>query len=91
VVGEFFFSSETPEHMRARPEMRFATREWLGDWQEQKRQRMSADQEQGVTPQLAQRHITLRRKMLKALADARAQILMGTDSPPMFNVPGDSL
>jgi imidazolonepropionase-like amidohydrolase len=90
-LWESFFASEGPETMRTRPEMQYATREWLGDWQAQKRQRMDADREQGVTPQLAQRYMTLRRKMLKALAEAGAKLLMGTDSPQMFNVPGFSL
>jgi imidazolonepropionase-like amidohydrolase len=90
-LWESFFSTEGPEVMRARPEMRFATREWLADWQAQKRQLIANNQEQGVTPALAQRYMMLRRKMLKALADAGAKLLMGTDSPQMFNVPGFSL
>ena len=36
-------------------------------------------------------HLALRREMLKALADAGAPMLMGTDSPQMFNVPGFAL
>jgi len=86
------FSLPIPaEEMQRRPEMRYATRGWLTQWANQKRQRIEADQRDGVTAELANRHISLRRRMLKSLADAGAGLLMGTDSPQMFNVPGFSL
>lgn len=86
------FSTPIPvEEMERRPEMRYATRTWLTQWANQKRQRIAADQRDGVTAELANRHISLRRRMLKALSDSGAKLLMGTDSPQMFNVPGFSL
>jgi imidazolonepropionase-like amidohydrolase len=86
------FSMPVPvEEMEHRPEMRYATRAWLTQWANQKRQRLAADQRDGITPELANRHISLRRRMLKSLADTGAKLLMGTDSPQMFNVPGFSL
>jgi hypothetical protein len=90
-LWESFFSSETPEAMAARPEMRYASAQWLTGWSNQKRNRMQQDQQQGVTPAHARRFLELRRTLLKALADSGAGILMGTDSPQMFNVPGFAL
>jgi cytosine/adenosine deaminase-related metal-dependent hydrolase len=86
------FSLPIPvEEMERRPEMQYATPTWRTQWANQKRQRLAADQNEGVTSELANRHISLRRRMLKALSDAGASLLMGTDSPQMFNVPGFSL
>ena len=86
------FSLPIPvEEMERRPEMQYATPTWRTQWANQKRQRLAADQGDGMTPDLANRHIALRRRMLKALSDSGAKILMGTDSPQMFNVPGFSL
>ena len=36
-------------------------------------------------------YLGLRKRILKALSDAGAGILMGTDSPQLFNVPGFAL
>lgn len=36
-------------------------------------------------------YLALRKRVLKALSDAGAKILMGTDSPQLFNVPGFAL
>ncbi len=52
---------------------------------------MQADAQNGVTPTDAAHLLSLRRKMLKFLADEGAPLLMGTDSPQMFNVPGFAL
>ncbi|HYC50253.1 MAG TPA: amidohydrolase family protein, partial [Gemmatimonadaceae bacterium] len=40
---------------------------------------------------LAARYIALRRQALKALADVGTPLLMGTDSPQLFMVPGFAL
>lgn len=36
-------------------------------------------------------YLALRKRVLKALSDAGAKVLMGTDSPQLFNVPGFAL
>jgi imidazolonepropionase-like amidohydrolase len=50
-----------------------------------------SDANTGITPELAARQLELRRRFLKTLADSGAPILMGTDSPQLFMVPGFSL
>jgi imidazolonepropionase-like amidohydrolase len=71
--------------------MRYAHPNQVNGWMNQKRNRGLADQNQQMTPERRERYLLLRRQMLKALADAGAPLLMGTDSPQMFNVPGFAL
>ena len=90
-LWESFGTSEPPEQSAQREEMKYAPRQWVTNWINQKKQRSQVDQNFGVTPDDARLQAQLRRKMLKLLADARAPLLMGTDSPQMFNVPGFAL
>jgi len=71
--------------------MKYAPKQWVTGWITQKRNASQANTQAGITPELAQQLLSHRRKLLKALADAHAPMLMGTDSPQMFNVPGFAL
>ena len=90
-LWESFFLPGSPEEWAKRDEMKYAPRQWVVNWTNQKKQRASMDAQNGLSPADAALHISLRRKMLKALADEGAPLLMGTDSPQMFNVPGFAL
>jgi hypothetical protein len=90
-LWESFFSPEAPEDMARRPEMKYAQPQWISGWSNQKRDRIQQDQRNGVSPEVSARYLSLRRTLLKALADSGARLLMGTDSPQMFNVPGFAL
>lgn len=91
-LWENFATTETAEQIvAAREEMRYASRQQVNGWMNQKRQRANFDQQVGVTATDAGLQAQLRRQMLKALADEGAPLLMGTDSPQMFNVPGFAL
>lgn len=90
-LWESFFQTGNPEEWAQREEMKYAPRQWVTNWINQKKQRISLDSQNGLSPADAALHISLRRKMLKALADEGAPLLMGTDSPQMFNVPGFAL
>jgi hypothetical protein len=79
------------DSIMALPEMRYATPQWRQGWRNQKAQRLGFDQQQGITAADRQKLTDFRRTLLKALADADAPLLMGTDSPQMFNVPGYAL
>ncbi len=57
----------------------------------QKRNARQNQQSAGITPELVRQFLSLRRDMLKALTDAGAPVLMGTDSPQLFMVPGYAL
>ena len=90
-LWESFFSAEPPEEMAKRPEMKYASPQAITAWSNQKRNRMQQDAQNNVTAADAQAYLAARRRILKALADAGAPLLMGTDSPQMFNVPGFAL
>ena len=90
-LWESFFGPEDPDVLARLPEMRYVSPLMVQGWVTQKRNRMTADAQNAVTPELATQYLTLRRRILKALADEGAPLLMGTDSPQMFNVPGFAL
>jgi imidazolonepropionase-like amidohydrolase len=69
--------------------MQYAPPQMVNGWIQQKRNRSRTDS--SVTAADVQRFLNARRQLLKALADVGAPLLMGTDSPQMFNVPGFAL
>jgi imidazolonepropionase-like amidohydrolase len=90
-LWENLFDTTSPDELARRPENRYAPRAWVTNWTNQKRNRIQQDAQQGMTPELARQFMTARRKLLKTLADVGAPLLMGTDSPQIFSVPGYSL
>lgn len=90
-LWENFYNDDTAEELAALPEMQYVSRQQVNAWVNQKRGRALADENQRMTPARRARYLALRKQMLKALADAGAPLLMGTDSPQMFNVPGFAL
>jgi imidazolonepropionase-like amidohydrolase len=90
-LWENLFDRTSPEELLQRPENRYVPRTLLSSWANAKRNRVRQDEQQGVTPELVMKFLTARRRMLKVLADVGAPLLMGTDSPQIFSVPGFSL
>ena len=92
LVWENLYSqAETPEQMAERDEMKYASRQARANYVAQKHDMIRQQRGAGITPEAAARYLTLRRQALKALADADAPLLMGTDSPQLFMVPGFAL
>ena len=92
LVWENLFSqAETPEEMGARAELKYAPRQQVAAYVNNKRNQVNQQRNNGITPEIAARYTALRRQALKALADAGAPLLMGTDSPQLFMVPGFAL
>lgn len=90
-LWESFYSAESPEEAAQRPEMRYASPQMVSGWMRQKRNMTESQQAQGVRTADIDRFLELRRLALRSLADSGALLLMGTDSPQMFNVPGFAL
>jgi imidazolonepropionase-like amidohydrolase len=90
-LWENLFDRTPVEELLQRPENRYAPRAWVNNWATQKRNRIQEDERQKVTPELAAQFMAARRRLLKTLADVGAPLLMGTDSPQIFSVPGFSL
>jgi imidazolonepropionase-like amidohydrolase len=91
VWQNLFSVAETPEQIAARDEMKYAPPAQVLTWIQQKRTRDGLNASQGLTPADLKRYMELRAQMLKAVVDADGLLLMGTDSPQLFMVPGFAL
>ena len=78
------YGTTNADEMLQQPEMRYVAPGTRDGW----RQRAGGGR---GDPEDVARYLTLRDQILKALSDAGAGILMGTDSPQLFNVPGFAL
>ena len=72
----------------AREEMRYVPKAMLAGW---KQARAGFRAEPDYDPARAARFIAIRGKLIKALHDEGAGLLLGSDAPQVFNVPGFSL
>jgi imidazolonepropionase-like amidohydrolase len=82
------FGSESTESLAARPEMRFVPKSMVDGWAAQRAAQAGGIAQMGEE---AKKIPALRDRMLKALADAGAKLLLGSDAPQVFSVPGFSL
>jgi imidazolonepropionase-like amidohydrolase len=71
-----------------RPEMRYMPRATVERWVEAKKSQLD---ERGFSPEIGARAIDIRRRIVLALHEAGAGLLLGSDAPQIFNVPGFSL
>lgn len=71
-----------------RPEMIYMPKATLRDWAAAKEEQLG---ENGFDADLASRAIALRRRIIVELHDAGAGLLLGSDAPQVFNVPGFAL
>lgn len=78
----------TAEELAARPEMAYVSPEQVRQWTESKRQTMNSP---FYSEEEATRLIEVRRALIKALHEAGAGLLLGSDAPQVFNVPGFSI
>lgn len=79
---------DDPARMAARPEMRYMSPATVTRWAEQKRGFLEHEL---YSPELAHRFVQVRRRLIKALNDAGAPLLLGSDAPQIFQVPGFSM
>jgi imidazolonepropionase-like amidohydrolase len=92
LVWENLYSqAETPEQMAQREELKYVSPQARANYVAQKRNMLQNQRDNGMTPELAAKYMDLRRGALKALIEADVPLLMGTDSPQLFMVPGFAL
>jgi imidazolonepropionase-like amidohydrolase len=84
---ENLLSTESVEALARRPEMRYVSAENLSQWAEAKN---SLLEETGSSRESADRMIEARRQLIKALHAGGAGLLLGSDAPQVYNVPGFS-
>ena len=75
------------EELNRRPEMRYVSPETRAEWASWKEGILA---ETGSTPESARRTIEMRRRLIRALHAAGAGLLLGSDAPQVYNVPGFS-
>ena len=85
---EHLVNDVTPADLGNRPEMRYMPEATVRQWQNAKVRQLG---ERGFSPEIGARAIEVRRQLIKALHDAGAGLLLGSDAPQIFNVPGFSL
>jgi len=74
--------------LRNRPEMRYMPDETVQRWVEAKEEQLN---ERGFNAEIGAHAIEIRREIILALHEAGAGLLLGSDAPQVFNVPGFSL
>lgn len=88
VLVEYRISAVPTAELQNREEMSYMPRDTVRQWAAARENTVS---ERGFTPEIAARAIELRRKLIRALHEAGAGLLLGSDAPQVFNVPGFSL
>ena len=78
----------TPEDMARLPEMKYMPPQTVAQWKAGKQDVIGDDNYVSAT---AAQAVRIRRQLITALARANAGLLLGSDSPQIFNVPGFAL
>jgi len=81
-------SEVTVAELTSRPEMRYMPEATVEQWA---RVKQSLENDRDFDAEDARQAIHLRRVIIKALHDAGAGLLLGSDAPQVFNVPGFSI
>lgn len=88
VLMENLMPDVSVEALQRRPEMRYVAPGTLPKWAETKNGLLK---ESGASPESARRVMQVRRKLIKALYAGKAGLLLGSDAPQTYNVPGFSV
>jgi imidazolonepropionase-like amidohydrolase len=88
VLVEQLIDATPVTELRNRPEMRYMPRETVDNWVRAKETQLA---DRDYDPDEAALAVELRRRLILALHRAGAGLLLGSDSPQIFNVPGFSL
>jgi len=88
VLMENLMPDVTVEVLQQRPEMRYVAPTTLSKWAGEK---SSLLRDAGASAESARRTMSMRRKLIKALHAGKAGLLLGSDAPQIYNVPGFSV
>lgn len=86
ILWEVLRGARDPATMIDRPENRYMAPMTITGWANQVNNLRS-----NASPEAARREVELRNRLLKAMSDEGVLILMGTDAPQLFSVPGFAL
>jgi imidazolonepropionase-like amidohydrolase len=85
-LWEVLYNAVPLETLRAYPELRYVPKQAVESWS-----KMYTDREAKLPAELKKNFIANRTRILRALHEGGVKILMGTDAPQQFSVPGFSL
>lgn len=85
---EFRVSAESATDIANRPEMQYVKASTINQWI---RVKQDLYRERGFSADVARTAIAVRRELIRRLHEAGGLILLGSDAPQVFNVPGFSL
>jgi imidazolonepropionase-like amidohydrolase len=85
VLIEQYVDDTLVMELRNRPEMRYMPEDTVQRWVDSKTEALG---ESGFEPEVAELAIDVRRRLILELQRAGAGLLLGSDSPQVFNVPG---
>lgn len=88
LIHHVLLPTPSAAEMEGRPEMRYVPRPMLAQWVEARAGFQGSPE---YDPAKARRFAEIRGKLIKALNDEGAGLLLGSDAPQWFNVPGFSL
>jgi imidazolonepropionase-like amidohydrolase len=86
ILLENWYGPDPAEAMQKRPEMQYVRPAEAAQWMATKR-----SNDEAVSAKDRARFIAVRRRMIRALQDANAGLLLGSDAPQVWNVPGFSI
>ena len=86
---ERWFAPVSADDLLKQPEMKYMPAATLEDWKRRKNQ--STDEKNGFDKDTWQTFITIRQQLIKALQANGHGMLLGSDAPQLFNVPGFSI
>jgi imidazolonepropionase-like amidohydrolase len=84
---ESYATDESAESMAGRPELRYIPPPMRQQWVTWKRNAFQST----PSPETRRRFLEVRRRLIKALHEAGAGLLLGSDAPQVWNVPGFSI
>lgn len=84
-LAERWASAVPVEEIMSDPEMAYMSPETLENWQQSKTNMLGSE---NYDAEKAQRWIDLRRRIIKQMYDSGVGVLLGSDAPQVFNVPG---
>jgi imidazolonepropionase-like amidohydrolase len=85
-LWEVILGLHDPASMNNRPELRYMPPQTRQAWADRVGGTFATADKAAV-----QKQVTLRNRMLKALSDAGAMVLLGSDAPQLYSVPGFSM
>jgi imidazolonepropionase-like amidohydrolase len=88
LIHHVLLPTPSTDEMAARPEMKYVPREMLAQWRQARANFQAAPE---YSPDKARRFVQVRARLIKALNDQGAGLLLGSDAPQWFNVPGFAL